>query len=171
MWGGRQKGGRGTIRLGACSLWRDYLCHEPVYPTWQFCRRFPVPLKIFRLLERDLPAAELELQHNVNAAGRPREYSWQKILCALRRLGDGSSYNFLDDQARMSFESMRQSFRAFVSAVRKCYATEYLNRPPTLSELRALEHAYAQNIFPGFIGALDCMQLRWKNCPKAWKGQ
>ncbi len=125
----------------------------------------------FRLLECDLPAAEPELQQRVDAAGRPGAYSWQKILCALRRLGDGSSYNSLDDQARMSFESMRQSFRAFVRAVRKCYATEYLHRPPTLGELRALEHAYAQKLFPGCIGALDCMHLRWKNCPKAWKGQ
>ncbi len=94
-----------------------------------------------------------------------------KILSALRRLGDGVPFSSLDDQARMSAESMRQTFHLFIQAVHKCYAREFLNRAPSVAELRDIERAYASRLFPGCVGALHCMHMHRKNCRKSWKGQ
>ena len=71
----------------------------------------------------------------------------------------------------MSPESIRKEFRLFLRAIKKCYGNEYLNRIPTEIDMRQVEKCYSERNFPGCIGALDCMNLKWKNCPKSWKGQ
>lgn len=38
-------------------------------------------------------------------------------------------------------------------------------------ELRNITARYEEQGFPGCVGCLDCMHLKWKNCPKALKGQ
>lgn len=59
-----------------------------------------------------------------------KDTTWQKILCSLRRLGDGTSFSALDDQSRMSIETMRKSFKAFCSAIKNVttrdISTEFL---------------------------------------------
>lgn len=51
-----------------------------------------------------------------------------------------------------------------------CY-TQYLNREPIYLELEAITDTYANDGFPGRMGAVDCIHLHWKNFPKAYKGQ
>ena len=106
-----------------------------------------------------------------DANGRKGAATWQKILCSLRRLGEGCSFYSLDDMSRMSTESMWESFTPFCSAIHKCYGEEYLNKFPTPEEIHAIETKYAARSFPRHIVALDCMHISWKNCPKACKGQ
>lgn len=60
----------------------------------------------------------------------------------------------------MSVERNRQEF---THAVRSCYGDEFLNRPPSLSELRALEDEFAGKLFPGCVSSVDCIYLVWKN--------
>lgn len=170
-WTGRIKDSRGNVNRGECVRWQDYLSPAPTYSPSQFRRRFRLPLKLFRRLERDLPIFETALQQKTDAIGRKGPQPWQKILMCLRRLGEGCSFSSLDDQARMSVESMRQCFSIFTNAVIAKYGAEFLNREPSLSELRRIERKFSQSNFPGCIGSIDCMHMIWKNCPKAWKGQ
>lgn len=158
-WSGSSSSRSRNIRRGECSWWRDYLCPVPLYPPWLFRRRFRVPLKLFRRLLHDLPSVEPELQQKVDAVGRRGATSWQKILNSLRRLGDGASYQSLDDQCRMSVESQRTAFKAFLKAVRACYGSEFLNRRPSLQELRTMERDFSGKHLPGCIGSVDCMSI------------
>ncbi len=142
-----------------------------MYPPYKFRRRFRIPLQLYRRLKVDLPQIEPDLLQKVDALGRPGAKTCQKILGSLRRLGTGASFDNLDDQSKMSAESGRRAFRSFCSAVLKRYGPRFLNRDPTLQELRRIERQYAERNFPGCIGALDCMSMEWKNCPKSFKGQ
>ncbi len=123
----------------------------------------------FKRFERELPIVELSLQQRSNATGRIGAAPWQNILSALRKLADGSSFSSLDDQARMSVETLRQYFRSFCRSVRTFNRPNYLNRFPNQDELRRLGKTHADRYFPGCIGSLDCMKIKWKNCPKQWK--
>eukprot|EP00171_Calliarthron_tuberculosum_P021667 IDg21667t1 len=153
-------------------MWhRDYLSQRPVYTPMHFRRCFRVPLRLFRLLELDLPKQDATFTQKVDGLGRSGATCWQKILMCLRRLGYGSPFSALDDQARMSIESMRQTFQRFNRAMKLCYGAKYLNRAHTLSELQTIESFYSSKRFPGCVRAVDCMHLHWKNCPKALKGQ
>lgn len=71
----------------------------------------------------------------------------------------------------MSIETTRQCFRSFNTAIFAEYGEDFLNREPTLSELRRVEQKFSQNHVPGCIGSIDCMHMTWKNWLKAWKGQ
>ena len=92
-------------------------------------------------------------------------------MVSLRRLSDGSSYWELHDQSRMSVESVRSAFHSFLWEMKSSYRPEYLNRYPYEPEVGEIESQYASSSFPSCVGALDCMHLHWKNCPKSWKGQ
>ena len=170
-WGGGKFGRRPNLKRGECKWWDDYLSSQSIYPPSLFRRRFRVPLKLFRRLLHDLPAHEPTLKQLKDAVGRLGATSWQKILVSLRRLSLGASYDSLDDQARMSSESVRRAVRAFCKAVCLVYGGEFLNRAPSLQELRAIESSYARKMLPGCTGSVDCMAVKWKNCPKSWKGQ
>ncbi len=130
-----------------------------------------MPIKLFRRLLHGIPAVESDLRQKVDAVGRRGAKRWQMILNSLRRLCDGLSYQALDDQCRMSAESQRREFKRLFVLFRSCYGSEFLNRPPTLSELRALDAGFAGTLFPGCVGSVDCMNIVWKNCPRALKGQ
>lgn len=106
-----------------------------------------------------------------NSTGRRGHTTHQKILVTPRHLARGLSFRQLDDMVRMSPESQRQAFYSKCNAIYSRYPNIYLNRQLTNSELESIAEAYAEDRFPGFIGAVDCMHLHWKNCPKAYKGQ
>ena len=111
------------------------------------------------MLERDLPAVEPRLQQKFDAIGRSGAPPWQNILAYLRRLADDSYFASVDDQARMSTESLRKCFYAFCLAVNKCYGDKYLNRLPEDSELALIEQKFSDSLFRGRIGSLDSMHV------------
>ena len=96
-WNGGKKVKRPSIARGECTWYTDCLSEQPTCRPWHFRKRFRVPLKLFRRLLHDLPLVAPDLQQKFNAVGRPGATSWQKIIVSLRRLGDGSSYQSLDD--------------------------------------------------------------------------
>jgi len=111
-WGGRAPGSR-TLKRGDCMWFAQYLAPVPVYSSRHFRRRFRVPLTLYRVLEAELPAVELTLLQRTDCTGRQGHPVFAKILNSLRRLGNGASFEDLDDQAHMSVESQRQAFMAF----------------------------------------------------------
>lgn len=170
-WRGRQVGYAPSIRRGTCAWYESYLCPKPTYTSAQFRRRFRVPMGLYRVLETELPAVEPRLLQGTNCAGRVGHPTFAKILNSLRRLGNGVSFQDLDDQSRMSVESQREAFTHFLGAVRTRFGRQFLNRRPSVSDLRAVQDRYSARGFPGCIGCVDCMKVRWKNCPRSLKGQ
>lgn len=77
----------------------------------------------------------------------------------------------MDDHARMSIEAQRIAFGAFLSAVRSRFGLLFLNREPTGAVLVALTEGFDKRGFAGCVGSVDCMKIKWKNCPRALKGQ
>lgn len=55
--------------------------------------------------------------------------------------------------------------------MRSRFGPQFLNRPPTAAELVALTESFAARGLPGCIGSVDCIKIKWKNCPRAFKGQ
>lgn len=47
----------------------------------------------------------------------------------------------------------------------------FLNRLPSLNTIQGLERQFSDRSFPGCIGSVPCMNLKWRNCPKTCKGQ
>lgn len=90
---------------------------RPTYSALHFRARSRVPLALYQFLERELPSVERSLRQATDCTGRHWHPTYVKILNALRRLGNGASYQDVDDQARMSVESQRQAFVSFLRAV------------------------------------------------------
>lgn len=51
------------------------------------------------------------------------------------------------------------------------FGNEFLNRAQSIAKLRAIDRTFSSKSFPGCVGSVDCMTVKWKNCSKAWKGQ
>lgn len=51
------------------------------------------------------------------------------------------------------------------------FGSVLLNREPDVMELQEIVNNYENAGFPGCLGCLDCMHLKWKNCPRSLKGQ
>lgn len=93
------------------------------------------------------------------------------LLRSLRWLANGSSFQAQDEQSRISVESQRQEFKLFLQAMRKCCGEFFLNRPPMIDELRALEADISSSLPPDCIRSIDCIDVTEKNCPGAQEGQ
>lgn len=76
----------------------------------------------------------------------------------------------MDDMARMSPESQRAAFRYTLKAIYEQFSSVYVNREPSVQELRDIQGQHQKQGFPGCIGSVDCMHLHLKNCPKDYKG-
>lgn len=170
-WGGRLPGVR-NVQRGTSSWLVDYLGDAPVYSLRSFRRRFRIPRVMFRKLFGDL------LQHNPGVWGRKTDCCGHrgidpevKVLACLRYLGTGRAMDDIDDSSRMSAESVRVYLRHFVEDIEELYGSQYLNRRPTRVELQTIAERYEEADFPGCVGCVDCMNLKWKNCPYEEKGQ
>lgn len=168
---GRLQGSSGNRSRGICPWFTQYLCPSPLYNAAQFRSRFRVPLGLYRVLERELSSVEPRLLQGTDCTGRRGHPLHVKLLNALRRLGHGRSFHDLEDQSCMSIEAQRQSFMFFLNSVSERFGPHFLNREPTVTELQRLSDSFAARGFPGCVGSVDCMKIKWKNCPRAFKGQ
>lgn len=132
---------------------------------------FHLQLSLYNNIHGVLVAKEPRFRTRRTEFGRKGHSSYQKILCAIRKLATGLSFKQLDDMARMSSESQRQYFELFLRNLKRIFGPQVLNRPPTLSQLRCISKKYKEEGFPGCIGCVDCMHLHWKNFPKAIKAR
>jgi Plant transposon protein len=64
-----------------------------------------------------------------------------------------------------------QAFKLFVRTVLHVFGPRYLNRDPSVAELRRITAEYAEEGFNGCIGSVDCMHISWKQFPLELKGQ
>lgn len=170
-WGGRVPGSKNVKRIP--STWEvEYLSATPVYPEKEFRRRFGIPILLFWRIHQDLIVLKPELWGTrMKSNGRKGIPSTIKILACLRLLRTGDSYDRMDDGCKMAEETLRVYFIKFLKDMKELYAEMYLNRRPTRTELKEIESEYNDAGFEGCAGCLDCMKLKWKNCPFAEKGQ
>ena len=170
-WFGRIPGSK-AIRRGTSSWETDYLGDAPLYPLRCFRRRFRVPRALMLKIAKDLvdlnPGIWLT---RVDAAGRPGQKTEVKVMACLRVLGSGCALDDIDDKARMSPETVRFYLQHFVADMQRLYGSQFLNRYPNKTELQRIADRYEEDGFVGCIGAVDCCNLLWKNCPLEEKGQ
>ena len=123
-----------------------------------------------RLLHAWLTEAEPRLRQRRDGSCRPGHSSHQKILSALRRLATGLSFDQLDDMCGISAESCRQYFAIVVETILEVFGAQCLNRHPNADEMKRITGEYENDGFVGCLGCVDCMHIKWKNCPRLWKG-
>lgn len=92
------------------------------------------------------------------------------ILACLRLLRTGYAYYRMEDGCKMAEETLLVYFIKFGHGMKRQYGDMYLNRRPSKPETMEIENDYNEAVFMGFGGWLDCMKLRWKNCPFTEKG-
>lgn len=84
-WVGKVAGSAGNTDRGVSAWIRFYLSPTPTNNRTHFRTRFPVPMRLYRALERELPVVEPLLLQRADCAGRAGHPLHVKILCALRR--------------------------------------------------------------------------------------
>jgi hypothetical protein len=80
---------------------------------------------------RQADGCRAQLAQQTDCLGRQGHTSHQMKLVSLCRLAVGAAYRDMDDNSRMSVESLRSSFKLFVSTVLLVLGMQYLNREPT----------------------------------------
>jgi hypothetical protein len=122
----------------ACLYISDYLSISSLYPPAKLRKTFRNHLKLYWIIHGELVSCDPSLYQQIDGFGRPGHTSHQKILMSMRLLGSGASFMQLDDSARMSVESMRSAFYRFLNAMINRFEPKYLNRGPTLAEIRSM---------------------------------
>lgn len=106
-WDGPQPWSASNIHR-ACSSWfADYLSSSPRYSSSHFRAVFRVPLRLFHVLERELPLVDPTLLWWTDCTGRRGHPLHIKFLNSLWRLGTRRYFRDLDDHSRMSVKAQR----------------------------------------------------------------
>ena len=170
-WGGRRPGAKNR-RRGESNWNKDYTADESTYPPYVFRRRFSVPKVMFNRLKKDLLEYNYDVwKQRTTGYGKKGIPTDIKILASLRILSSGCPYDSLDDVAYMSEQTVKIYFYHFCIDVVAIYGTRFINRMPKREELDDITDKYKTVGFPGCIGAIDCMKIKWSKCPVQDKGQ
>jgi hypothetical protein len=99
--------------------------------------------------------------------------SWQaRVLLPLKCIAFGAPPHAFIDYFSMSKTQARCCMENFVQTMAECFNEEYLRNPTAADVSAILElHRRKHEGIAGMLGSIDCMHVRWKNCPKAYKGQ
>jgi hypothetical protein len=93
-----------------------------------------------------------------------------KLLLPLKCLAYGVPPHTFQDYFSMSVTFAKECVRQFNRGVKEIYEKEYL-RLPTADDLKEINNLHKQvHGVDGMLGSIDCMHVRWKNCPVAWQG-
>ncbi|CEP02241.1 DDE Tnp4 domain-containing protein [Plasmodiophora brassicae] len=99
---------------------------------------------------------------NKDALGVPGFTSLQKVVCALRMLISGDSAHELDDKFRLAESTAIENLHRFCTAIIDIYGDEAI-RSPSVDDLDHLLDEGWKAGWPGCIGSLDCLLVKWKN--------
>ena len=112
-------------------------------------------------------------RHHLLRTGVSAEIS---LLLTLRRLRTGLAASQMNDMVGLGTSTILSKFRITISAILSELGPRYL-KSLTVADQRILNEldVNARRGFPGCIGSLDCMHVRWAKCPKqyqaAYKGK
>lgn len=88
-----------------------------------------------------------------------------KVLSVLRILGRGGCFDNQYDGTGISEEALRVFFHDFCKFFSEQYFHVFVAPPQTAQEIRNVTGVYKRLGFPGAIGSVDCVHVRWDKCP------
>ena len=150
-------------------LYNDYFSDNPVYNGTMFCRRYRMSRSLFIRIVDAVKDHDRYFQQRWDNTGRPGLSPIQKITVAFRMLAYGVPADATDEYIRIGESTAIESMKRFCRAMVEIFSERYLRRP-TANDISILLYVGKKRGFPGMLGSLDCMQLRWKNCHTAWAG-
>jgi len=109
---------------------------------------------------------EQSFRQRVNATGRPQAHPLQKVVTALRVLGNGVAADRPDEYVRLSKSTTNADVRSFIEFIVIKYESTFLHAPTDEDISRILAFNKDRG-FPGCIGSLDCSHWEWHGCPKS----
>ncbi len=151
-------------------FYEDYLDPESIYSDKHFRRRYRMPVSMFLQLVAKITAHDSYFKQKKDATGKPGIHPTLKIAAALKILCRGQTGDDAEEYLRLSESTAIESLKRFCSAVVELFEVEFL-RLPNEEVVKSLMLENSKRGFPGMIASLDCMHMKWKNCPKAWQGQ
>lgn len=131
----------------------------PTFTETEFERRFRMPREIYSRVKAAIVNTDPFFAEGKDCTGKQSCSTDQKMVAAISQLSHGVAAAFLTNELRMSESLIHKSRQRFVSAVCKCFASEYL-RLPNVDDLAAIMARHAKIGFPGALGSLDC--AGWK---------
>ena len=169
-------------------FFEDYSGNSPVYDAKHFRRTFRMPRDLFdEILERVTAHDRYFVQKRDACKVKPKNSRsltstkifshyqvpgfspLQKVVSAVRMLTSGVYAHELDDKFRLGESTCLENLQRFCQALIALYGDEFL-RSPNIMDLHRLLDENNEAGWPGCIGSIDCMHIRWKNCPSAWAG-
>ena len=124
-----------------------------------FRRRFRIPYPVFLWL---LNIVKQEMWFDENHLSAPLEL---KLLAVFRRLGRGGTFDDSFDGSALHEDTVRIFFHEFCVKFSERFFEEFVKAPETEDEIRLAMAPYHVNGFPGAIGSVDCVHIRWDKCP------
>ena len=125
-----------------------------------FRNRFTVPYQLFLEL---LAMAKIWFpQREYDAFGKEVAPIELKLLGTLRMLGKGCSWDLLYELSGVSAEVHRRWTLKFIAKFALEMFPVYVHGPRDNSEMEKVSSLYAASGFPGCIGSIDCVHIRWE---------
>ena len=174
VWGGSVPGKRANINRNRAFygelLVRDYFAEGCTYTDEQFRRRFRMRRSLFLRILDAVVQHDDYFRQKYDACSVAGLSPHQKVCACVQMLATGLSADSMDERYRMGKSTSLQALKFFCMAIIEIFGDEYL-RSPTAQDLERILSINADRGFPGMGGSVDCMHVKWKNCPKAWAGQ
>jgi len=90
---------------------------------------------------------------------------WIKVLVALKYLGTGCTFDFLEESSGISEEMCHCFTCDFCFWFNSKFRLTHIHLPETEAEVEHVEGLYGWLGLPGCIGSVDCVYILWEPCP------
>jgi hypothetical protein len=127
-----------------------------------FRKRFRMPYEEFKslvVMTQESPLFERWQEGNVDAFDRPASPLPLLILCALRYIGRGWTFDDLSENTGISEEIIRVFFHRFIDFGSTILYKKFVISPSNASEASWHTHEYAQAGLPGCVGSSDATHI------------
>lgn len=153
-------------------LQEDYLGPTPRFDDQQFQRVFRISKHVYNRVKEEIRGDPFFSIAERDATGQKTICIDAKLLIALKHLAYGCATNSWTDYFQMGESTARLCVERFCfcvstnSNLRSIFLRPYNKEDATrVSALHEVKYG-----IPGMLGSLDCMHVRWKNCPVAYQG-
>lgn len=132
-----------------------------------FRLRFAIPYQMYTEI---LESAKLWFpQPSHDICGRPTSPIKLKLLGALRILAKGCSWDLLYELTGISPRVHTLWTTSFLKKFNAERFHMFVHEPRNQEEIKKVLKIYTASGFPGCIGSIDCVHIRWDMCPAKWQ--